>query len=297
MNRILLTGANGQVGWELCRTLAPLGKVIALDRGALDLSNADAIRRKVREVKPNIIVNAAAYTAVDKAEVDADMAMRINGTAAGVLAEEAHVLGGAMVHFSTDYVYDGCKTTPYTEYDITNPLNVYGRSKLAGEHAVVASGVPHLILRTSWVYGIRGRNFLLTMLRLAKQRDELSIVNDQIGSPTWCRMLAEATSQMLIASRVANEKKMMIRPEDVGIYHLTAAGAASWYEFALRIFEYTANNTIKLNAILSADYPQVASRPSNSVLSNQKLHDHFGLSLPMWDECLRLCLTERFNDL
>jgi dTDP-4-dehydrorhamnose reductase len=296
MKRILITGANGQVGWELCRTLSPLGTVIALDRAMLDIANPDAIRRQVREIQPDIIVNAAAYTAVDKAEADADMAAQINGTAPGVLAEEIHALGGSMVHYSTDYVFDGTKSTPYTEEDPTNPLSVYGRTKLAGEQAIAASGVPHLILRTSWVYGRRGHNFLLTMLRLAKQRESLSIVNDQIGAPSWCRMLAEATAQILVMGLASTKAKSAIRSEDVGVYHLTASGRASWYDFAQRIFAYAAIANVKVSPISSADYPQTARRPANSVLSNQKLQDHFGVVLPNWDVSLRQCMADRLDN-
>ena len=295
MIRILLTGANGQVGWELCRTLSPLGQVTALDRTALDLTNPDAIRHKIREVHPDIIVNAAAYTAVDKAEADVDMAMQINATAPGILAEEIQALGGSMVHYSTDYVYDGTKTSPYTEDDQPNPLNVYGKSKLAGEQAIIASGVPHLILRTSWVYGMRGHNFMLTMLRLATQRDSLAIVNDQLGAPTWCRMLAEATAQIIVKSLTTGDNKPILTPGDSGIYHLSAAGSTSWFDFAARIFKYAVLDTVKLTAISSVDYPQAACRPSNSVLSNKKIHDHFGLALPNWDESLCLCLAEKFT--
>ena len=185
--KILLTGKNGQVGWELQRTLAPLGEVVAVDRQALDLANPDAIRALIREVKPALIVNPAAYTAVDKAESEPELAMAVNGIAPGIMAEEAKRLGAAMIHYSTDYVFDGTQTSPYTEKDRPNPGNVYGKTKLAGEQAIQAVGVPHLILRTSWVYGSRGRNFLLTILRLAQERDELKIVDDQIGAPTSSR--------------------------------------------------------------------------------------------------------------
>ena len=195
--KILLTGKNGQVGWELQRTLTTLGDVVAIDRKGMDLANPDSIRNTIRAVRPDLIVNAAAYTAVDKAESEPELAMAINGIAPGIMAEEAGRLGAAMVHYSTDYVFDGTKTTPYTEGDILNPINVYGKTKLAGEQAVQAAGIPHLIFRTSWVYGLRGRNFLLTILRLAKEWDELKIVDDQIGAPTWSRMVAEATATIL----------------------------------------------------------------------------------------------------
>ena len=223
--RILLTGKNGQVGWELQRTLAPLGEVVVLDRRQLDLSDPDQIRERVREISPDLIVNAAAYTAVDRAEAEPEPAMAVNGTAPGLLAEEAKRIGAAIIHYSTDYVFDGAKTTPYTEEDAPNPLNVYGRTKLAGEQAVQAAGVPHLILRTSWVYGMRGKNFLLTILRLAREREELKIVDDQIGAPTWSRTIAEATAQILTSGAWPVSGAS-------GIYHLTASGSTSWYGFA-----------------------------------------------------------------
>jgi dTDP-4-dehydrorhamnose reductase len=201
MMRILLTGPTGQVGWELRRSLAPLGVVTALDRTALDLTDADGLRRVVREVRPALIVNAAAYTAVDRAESEPDLAMAVNGLAPGILAEEGKRVGAALVHFSTDYVFDGRKAGAYVEDDAPAPVNVYGATKLAGERAMEAVGAPHLILRTSWVYGARGANFFLTMRRLARERPELRIVDDQTGAPTWCRMIAEATAQIIARER------------------------------------------------------------------------------------------------
>ena len=195
--RILVTGANGQVGWELQRTLQTLGDVVACDRGTLDLSDPDSIRGKVREIRPDVIVNAGAYTAVDRAESEPELAMAVNGVAPGVLAEEAKQLGALLLHYSTDYVFDGTKAEPYLESDAPNPVSVYGSSKLAGEKAVEAVGGAYLIFRTSWVYGGRGKNFLLTMLRLAGEREELRVVDDQFGAPTWCRTIAEATAQVV----------------------------------------------------------------------------------------------------
>lgn len=197
IGKILLTGSNGQVGWELQRTLATLGEVIALDRHGMDLVSPDSIRRTIREIKPSLIVNAAAYTAVDKAEFEPELAMAINGIVPGILAEEAKRLGDAVIHYSTDYVFDGSKNTPYTEEGAPNPLNVYGKTKLAGEQAIQAVGTPHLIFRTSWVYGARGKNFLLTILRLVRERDEIKVVNDQIGVPTWSRVIAQSTAHIL----------------------------------------------------------------------------------------------------
>lgn len=278
--RILLTGVNGQVGWELRRTLAPLGEVHALDRRALDLSDPDAIRATVRALRPQLIVNPAAHTAVDRAESEPELALAINATAPGVLAEEAARLGAGMVHYSTDYVFDGAKHEPYLESDAPNPLNVYGRTKLAGEEAVRASGAAHLILRTSWVYGLRGRNFLGTILRLAQERDELKIVADQIGAPTWSRVIAEASAQIL-AQRDWRERS--------GCYHLTAGGETSWHGFAGAILEATGSSIVPA-PIATADYPLPALRPAFSLLSNDRLFAAFGLRLPAWRDSLALCL-------
>lgn len=287
--RILLTGKNGQVGWELQRTLAPLGEIIAVDRQGMDLANPDSIRNAIRAIRPDLIVNAAAYTAVDKAECEPDLTMAINGIAPGIMAEEAKRLGVAMVHYSTDYVFDGTKISPYTEEDAPNPLSVYGKTKLAGEQAIQAAGIPHLIFRTSWVYGLRGRNFLLTILRLAKDRDELKIVDDQIGAPTWSRMIAEATAQILAQRRVG-------LGEASGLYNLTAADRTSWYGFANAILESTAlqgtHPMPKLIPITTPEYPLPATRPLYSMLSSAKLNRTFGVVLPAWDASLTLCMDE-----
>lgn len=287
--RILLTGKNGQVGWELQRTLATLGDVVAVDRQGMDLANPDSIRKAIRAIRPDLIVNAAAYTAVDKAESEPDLTMAINGIAPGIMAEEAKRLGAAMVHYSTDYVFDGTKISPYTEEDVPNPLSVYGKTKLAGEQAVQAAGIPHLIFRTSWVYGMRGRNFLLTILRLAKERDELKIVGDQIGAPTWSRMIAEATAQILAQRRAG-------LGEASGLYNLTAAGRTSWHGFANAILESTAlqgaHPMPKLIPITTPEYPLPATRPLNSMLSSAKLNRTFGVILPAWDASLTLCMDE-----
>lgn len=284
--RILLTGMHGQVGWELMRTLAPLGEVVAVDRQTLDLSNPDSIRAIIREVKPGLIVNPAAYTAVDKAESEPELAMAVNGTAPGIMAEEAKLLGAAMVHYSTDYVFDGTKTSPYLEDDTPNPLNVYGKTKLAGEDAIRASGVPHLIFRTSWVYGARGRNFLLTVRRLAQEREELKIVADQLGAPTWSRMIAEATAQIL-AQRGPD------LGEAGGLFHLTAAGQTSWHGFTQAILELAGNGDKPLPRLIpftTQEYPLPAARPLYSQLSNAKLIKTFGIGLPSWHSSLALCL-------
>jgi dTDP-4-dehydrorhamnose reductase len=283
--RILVTGANGQVGWELQRVLAPLGRVVAVDQQQMNLAEPDGIRRVTREVSPNLIVNTAAYTAVDKAESEPELAVAVNATAPGVLAEEAKRLKAAVVHYSTDYVFDGGKTGAYTEDDQPDPLGVYGRTKLAGEGAVRDSGVPHLILRTSWIYGARGHNFLLTMRRLAAERPELRVVDDQVGAPTWCRALAEITGQMLAVCGPFG------LAERSGLYHVTNAGETSWCGFARRIVEQSGLRT-PVTAIRTSDYPTPARRPANSRLSNDKLRRVFGLALPDWRESLALCLDE-----
>jgi dTDP-4-dehydrorhamnose reductase len=286
--KILLTGKNGQVGWELQRTLATLGEVVAVDRQGMDLADPDSIRAAIRAIRPNLIVNAAAYTAVDKAESEPDLAMAINGIAPDIMAEEAKRLGAAMVHYSTDYVFDGTKASPYTEDDIPNPINVYGKTKLAGEQAVQAAGIPHLIFRTSWVYGLRGRNFLRTILRLANERDELKIVDDQIGAPTWSRMIAEATGQVLSQDSSPLTMKS-------GIYNLTAAGRTSWHGFTRAILENLSGHLQPLPhlvPITTPEYPLPAPRPPYSVLSSAKFIQTFGVALPAWDASLTLCMAE-----
>ncbi|MBS3902479.1 MAG: dTDP-4-dehydrorhamnose reductase [Dethiobacter sp.] len=286
--RILLTGKNGQVGWELRHALTTLGEVVALDREQLDLANPDQIRKRVRDIKPDLIVNAAAYTAVDKAEEEAELAMAVNGIAPGILAEEAKKLNALIVHFSTDYVFDGSKTTPYTEEDVPNPINVYGRTKFFGEQAIQAVGTPYLILRTSWVYGLRGKNFLLTILRLSRERSELKIVDDQIGAPTWSRTIAEATAGILSTGHLSLSA-------NTAVYHLTASGKTSWYEFAKAILALDPNPTEQvcqnLVPIPTSEYPTPARRPAYSVLSNAKLEAAFGVKLPYWEEGLTRALS------
>ena len=279
--RILLTGRNGQVGWELERTLGPLGEVIAFDRAGLDLAKPDEIVARVREVKPDVIVNPAAYTAVDKAESEPDLAMAINGTAPGILAEEAKRLGALLVHYSTDYIFDGEKEGPHVETDAPNPLSVYGTSKLAGERAIAASGADHLIFRTSWVYASRGKNFLLTILRLAREKPELRVVADQYGAPTWARDIATATA-LVLGRRPAGA--------DIpsGIYHLTAAGRTTWHGFARKIVELVALST-PVVPITTADYPTAAKRPMNSVLDGTRLQQAFRIGLPVWGHSVELC--------
>ncbi|MFN3544735.1 MAG: dTDP-4-dehydrorhamnose reductase [Thiobacillus sp.] len=283
--RILLTGVNGQVGWELRRTLAPLGEVIAADRSVLDLADTAAIRRSVAALAPDLIVNPAAYTAVDKAESEPELAQAINAAAAGELA----ACGVPLVHFSTDYVFDGRKAGAYTEADAPNPLGVYGASKLAGEEAVGRANVPHLILRTSWVYGLRGRNFLLTMQRLARERDTLAVVDDQFGAPTWSRLIAEATA--LVVARWLDRRDPGAMS---GVYHLTCGGRTSWHGFTEAILAQMAAageaKLARLTPTPTSGYPTAAKRPANSQLDCSKLAETFGVRLPGWETALALCL-------
>ncbi|MHB1126540.1 MAG: dTDP-4-dehydrorhamnose reductase [Bacillota bacterium] len=293
--KILLTGKNGQVGWELQRTLATLGDVVALDSQQLDLADPDQIRQRVREIKPDLIINPAAYTAVDRAEEDPDLARAINGIAPGILAEEAKRINAAMIHYSSDYVFDGFTLESYTEEDKTNPNNVYGRTKLEGERAIQAVGVPHLVLRISWVYGLRGKNFLMTVLRLAQEREELSIVDDQFGAPTWCRMVAEATAQMISSFSRGGESLAELLGEKSGVYHMSSAGGTSWYGFARAIFDLIALPGVILphiEPIPARAYPTPARRPASSLLSNDKLNKTFGITLPEWDLALKLLINE-----
>lgn len=291
--KILLTGKNGQVGYELERSLQGLGEVTAVDRTRMDLADLTQVRDVIRTVKPDLIVNPAAYTAVDKAESEPDLAMRVNGEAPAVMAEEAKRLGAAMIHYSTDYVFDGSKSEPYTEEDCVCPINVYGRTKLSGEQAIAASGIPHLILRTSWVYGMRGKNFLLTILRLAQERDELRIVNDQQGAPTWCRTIAEITAHIVAQSNGAAETQAWWE-EKSGLYHLTAQGQTNWHWFAQAILENSAvNKKPVLIPIGTENYPAPAKRPLYSVMSSKRLTKQFYCIPPNWETALTLCIDKK----
>jgi dTDP-4-dehydrorhamnose reductase len=290
---ILVTGTNGQVGFELVRSLQGLGRVIAADRKLLDLSDLDQVRAVVRDVRPGLIVNPAAYTAVDRAESECELAMRINGEAPGVLAEEAKKVGAALIHYSTDYVFDGEKAGPYVEDDRTNPQNAYGRSKLAGEQAIADIGVDHLIFRTSWVYGARGKNFLLTMLRLGAERPELKVVADQFGAPTWSNTIAMLTAHVVAEAYAAPDRAEWWR-ERSGTYHLSANGATSWHGFASAIFELSGlEKRPDVLPISATEYPTPAKRPANSRMSGDKLERTFGLRAPDWKEALALCLAGR----
>lgn len=291
MKKILVTGKNGQVGWELQRSLAPLGQIIAVDAEDMDLRDVDAIRNKVREIAPHIIVNPAAHTAVDKAESEPDLAIAINGTAAGVLAEEAKKLDALLIHYSTDYVFNGSKTSPYVESDTPDPQSVYGKTKLAGEQAIQAVGGKYIVLRTSWVYGVHGGNFVKTILRLAKERSELRIVADQYGAPTWARLLAESTTQII--GKYTEDKS--------GVYHLTAGGRTNWHQFAEEIVRLARqyddalkDKPLAIHPIATHEYPVPAKRPANSSLSTEKIRKTFGLELPNWEDELAECVRQLY---
>jgi dTDP-4-dehydrorhamnose reductase len=301
--RILLIGKNGQVGRELQEFLPRIGQVTATDRQQLDLTEPDDIRRVIRDAQPRVIVNAAAYTAVDAAESDEGTAHAINAVAPGVMAEEAKRLGAVMVHYSTDYVFDGTKGAPYVEEDEPNPQNVYGKTKLAGERAVQSAGGAHLIFRTAWVYAREGRNFMLTILRLAGQKEELRIVDDQFGAPTWSREIAVTTSSIL-SERIASPGGLAGLGERSGICHLTASGETTWCKFAEAILEEAASHAsegwlgattggrpivgCRIIPIATSQYPTPAKRPKYSVLSNRRLNETFGAALPDWRTQLRL---------
>ena len=297
---ILIIGSTGQVGFELARTLSGLGAIVSLDRAALSLDDPKAIRATVARIRPSVIVNAAAYTAVDRAETDVDAARLVNADAPALLSECANDIGAGLIHYSTDYVFSGNRQrhaddAGYTESDATEPLNVYGKTKLLGEQAVVGTAKRYLVLRTSWVYGMRGKNFLLTMLRLARERNELKVVDDQYGAPTWSRTIATLTGHIL-----AQKSPVVSNAEDwwaqkSGIYHLTAAGVTTWADFASEIFRIAIpdiERRPKVTRIASSEYPTPVARPSNSVLCNDKLRTQFCLEPPTWQEALALCVNE-----
>lgn len=302
--RILITGATGQVGWQLQRTFAPLGDVIACTRSELDFGQPDSVAKFIREHAPDIVVNAAAYTAVDRAESEPELAHLVNADTPERIAQELVRTGGLLIQYSTDYVFGGTKSGPYDEDDPTGPLNTYGRTKLAGEQAIASTGCAHIILRTSWVYDVRGKNFLRTVLRLAREREELTMVGDQHGAPTWARSIAEATAQ--IAAQCIQRGDARGWGYD-GIFHLTAAGQTTWAGFAEQILEeyealaeWPADTgewgspllAKRVLPITSDQYPTPARRPLNSLLSNRKLESTFGLRLPDWRDLLRLALQD-----
>lgn len=294
--KILLLGKNGQVGWELQRSLAPLGEVVALDRSDQsplcgNLESPDELARTVRDTRPDVIVNAAAYTAVDRAESEPELARTVNVAAPGVLAREAANLGAWLVHYSTDYVFDGSGSSPWREDDPTGPLNAYGRTKLEGEGLIRESGCRHLILRTSWVYASRRKNFARTMLGLAMERDSLDVIDDQVGAPTGADLLADITAHMLSAAH--------LRPALAGTYHCVAAGETSWHNYACHVIEFarTAGEPVRvargnIRRVSSAAFQAAAIRPRNSRLSTRKLHDAFDLTLPDWRLGVDRMLTE-----
>jgi dTDP-4-dehydrorhamnose reductase len=285
---MLVFGRIGQVGWELRHKLACLGPVTGVEYPEIDFTKPDSIRNAVRAAAPAVIINAAAYTAVDKAETEPEIAMAINGTAPGVLAEEARRLGSILVHYSTDYVFDGAKQSAYLEADAPNPQNVYGKSKLAGDEAIQAVGGDYLILRTSWVYGARGSNFLLTMLRLAMERDELRIVDDQTGAPTTSECIAQATANLLAQLLAPQGGGLQGRS---GIYNLTNAGETTWFGFAKAFLtKHYGTETPKLIPIPTSEFPRPAKRPANSRLSCQRLEETFGAVMPHWEDALSLVL-------
>lgn len=286
--RILITGKNGQLGWALATAFAPRGEVTALDRDALNLADSASIRRVCRELKPSLILNAGAYTAVDRAEQEPELAMQINGAAPRVLAEEANRLGATLVHYSTDYVFSGESTTPYLEGDVTSPQNVYGKTKLAGEQVVCEIADRFLVFRTSWVYAARRQNFLQTMLRLARERETLRVVSDQIGSPTWVQTLAD-----FALATIDDSGQLTV---DGGIYHLSARGSTSWHGFAEALFKAIPDArriVTRVEPISSADFPTPAKRPAFSVLSNKKIELATNLRVPDWQQQLEGCAAEQ----
>ncbi|MDP2904647.1 MAG: dTDP-4-dehydrorhamnose reductase [Methylovulum sp.] len=294
--KILLFGKNGQVGWELQRALAPLGELIALDKHASgglcgDLTNLEGLADTINQIKPDVIVNAAAHTAVDKAESEPELARTINALACGVMAGAAHRLGAWLIHYSTDYVFDGSGTQPWLETDATGPLGIYGATKLEGEQLIQQSGCLHIILRTSWVYAARGNNFAKTMLRLAQERDSLKVINDQTGSPTGAELLADVTAHII---RTARQK-----PEVSGIYHLVASGETSWHSYASFVLEQARSTGLALKVgnsdihpVPTSAFPTPAKRPHNSRMNTTKLENTFNLTMPGWQNGVTRMLAE-----
>ena len=294
--KLLVTGATGQVGWELARSLMPLGEVVALDRAACDLSDPQAAAAVVAGYAPDVIVNAAAYTAVDKAESEPELANRINADAVGALADTARTLGALLVHYSTDYVFDGSKATAYVETDPTAPLNVYGASKLAGEQAIAASGCDYLLLRTTWVYAARGQNFVTTMLRLFAEREQLRVVGDQHGAPTWARNIADATAGLICWAQAATAAGDPVQR----VYNLSAAGETTWHGFAEEIHRLAVQRwpdhpwkLREIEAIPTSAYPTPAARPHNSRLDGTLLAEETRVVMPHWRDALVRCLEDR----
>lgn len=293
--RLLVTGANGQVGWEVARSLMPLGDVVVLGRERCDLARPETLAALVAGIAPDVIVNAAAYTAVDRAESEERLATTINGDAPGELARAAKTTGALLVHYSTDYVFDGTQASPYDEDDAVAPINAYGRSKLAGESAIRASGCDHLILRTTWVFASRGSNFVRTMLRLGAEREALRVVADQVGAPTWARNIADATALIVTHAQRQRRDGMFAS----GVFNLSSRGATSWHGFAEAIFvaarERLPADALKVDEvapIASRDYPTPAARPASSLLAPARLQARFGVVMPRWEDALGRCLDE-----
>ena len=293
--KILLFGANGQVGWELQRSLSPLGELIALDRHSTelcgDLANLAGITNTIANIRPDVVVNAAAYTAVDKAEADSETAQLINATVPGAMAQAASAVGAWLVHYSTDYVFDGSGDTPWMEANPTGPLNSYGRTKLEGEQRIASHCAKHLIFRTSWVYAARGGNFAKTMLRLAQERETMQVINDQFGAPTGADLLADVTAHAI--------RQVLNRPEDAGVYHLAAAGQTTWFEYAKHVVAQSISAQeapeiiVKaINPVATSAFPTAAKRPHNSRLNTGKLERTFGLTLPPWQLGVNRMLKE-----
>ena len=298
VSRILLTGATGQVGAELLRTLAPLGEVVAPERGEMDLANADSVRAQIRAVRPRWIVNPAAYTAVDKAESEPELAYAINEAAVKAIGEEAYAIGAGVVHFSTDYVFDGTGSKPYVEDDATGPVSVYGASKLAGEKALAESGAGYMIFRTSWVYGAKGKNFLLTILKLAREREKLRIVADQHGAPTWSRDLAKMTARAIdwVEASARGKELSDALTRWNGVYHAAGAGETTWFGFAAEAVRLAGEREpgvkfAELEGITTAEYPTPAKRPANSRMNCEKLAGNFGWRMMDWKDSLGEVMT------
>jgi len=289
--RILLLGKNGQVGWELQRALAPLGDIIALGRKELDIADMGKARSVIRQIRPDIIVNAAAYTAVEKAEEEKELSMIVNGVAPGIIAEEAKFINALLIHYSTDYVFDGSKSSPYNENDHPNPVNNYGFTKLAGEKAILDTGANCIILRTSWVYALRGSNFLLTIIKKSKENKVIKVVDDQIGSPTWARLIAESTALILAKTDLKDRQQT--------IYHLSSNGKTSWYGFAEAIIAFSdvpKELSPVINAIKTSEFPTKVKRPMNSLMDNSFLKTSLGIAMPDWKDSLKLAMNNIANE-
>jgi len=288
--KFLLIGKNGQVGWELNHSLSKLGNVFAVGRNELDLSMPETLGAIIQDIRPDIILNAAAYTDVDKAESEPELAMTVNGISPGVIAREAKKIGAGMIHYSTDYVFDGKATFPYKEENPIYPLNIYGKSKLAGEQAVIQVGIPHIIIRTSWVYSLRNSNFLLTIQKLAQTRNQIKVVDDQTGSPTWARSIAEGTKQILEQS-LSKSTKIEKLFSCSGVFHMSCSGKTNWFGFANKILEFSGlSKSTELIPISTTEYTTPAVRPRYSLLSNKKLKQVFNQEMPQWQDALKQCL-------